>query len=338
MDFSLIHMHTHIHMHTQPYIHTKCHQTVNSRADMLVWFGSCCEFMLWQSKISENKILVSSVHHKICFSSCHAAVNIQVLLQTQGHGYRNTWNAHNCSLKWSSAPSICLQMLYKIERRMNRAWKWSRRWAVNGCSKYSNSCKTVWTRSQSLSSNNPTINWQIRHQILHKTQGNMRGNEIDDRLTKRGSGQRFIGPEPFLGVSRQSIRRKMKRWMPNQHLALWRGPCSTQRQAWELISGLDLATGARLLSFNRTQTRAVIGLLTGHNTLSRHLHVMGLSDKPTCRKCGTEEETSVHILCKCEALASLRHTHLGSSFLDPEDIRVLGVEAIWNFVTSTGPL
>jgi hypothetical protein len=73
----------------------------------------------------------------------------------------------------------------------------------------------------------------------------------------------------------------------------------------ELISGPYLATGASLLSFNRTQSRVVIGLLTGHNTLRRHLYVMGLSNNPTCRKCSTEEQTSVHILCKCEALASL---------------------------------
>ena len=79
------------------------------------------------------------------------------------------------------------------------------------------------------------------------------------------------------------------------------------------------------------QSRAVIGMLTGHNTLRRHLYVMGLSDNPNCRKCGAEEETSVHILCECETLASLRHIHLGSFFLDPEDIRVLGVGAIWNF-------
>jgi hypothetical protein len=30
---------------------------------------------------------------------------------------------------------------------------------------------------------------------------------------------------------------------------------------------------------------------------------MGLCNDPMCRKCGTEEETSVHILCECEALA-----------------------------------
>jgi len=147
----------------------------------------------------------------------------------------------------------------------------------------------------------------------------------------------LLGLSLSWGVSRQNIRRKMKRWIENKHLALWRGPCSTQRQARELISGPDLATRARLLSFNRTQSRVVTGLLTGHNTLRRHLHIIGLCNDPMCRKCGTEEETSVHILCECEALASLRHAYLGS-FLDPEDIRELGVGAIWNFAKGTGLL
>jgi len=70
------------------------------------------------------------------------------------------------------------------------------------------------------------------------------GNEIADKLARSGSVQRFVGPEPFLGVSRQNIRRKMKRWMEKQHLALWRGPCNTQRQAQELISVPNLATEA----------------------------------------------------------------------------------------------
>ena len=37
------------------------------------------------------------------------------------------------------------------------------------------------------------------------------------------------------------------------------------------------------------------------------LHLIGLSDSPLCRRCGAEEETSVHIVCECEALASNRH-------------------------------
>ena len=62
---------------------------------------------------------------------------------------------------------------------------------------------------------------------------------------------------------------------------------------------------------------------------------MGLNNNPICRKCGTEEETSVHILCECEALASLKHTHQGSFFMDPEDIRKLSIGAICNFAKGT---
>jgi hypothetical protein len=65
---------------------------------------------------------------------------------------------------------------------------------------------------------------------------------------------------------------------------------------------------------------------------------MGLSDNPNCRKCGTEEETPVHVLCACEALVSLRHSYLGSFFLDPEDIRKLNMGVIWKFAKGTGLL
>ena len=70
----------------------------------------------------------------------------------------------------------------------------------------------------------------------------------------------------------------------------------TQRQARELVLGSCLDVKARLLSLNRIQPRAVTDFLTGHNTLRRHLHLMGLSDSPLSRRCGAEDETSAHIL------------------------------------------
>ena len=39
-----------------------------------------------------------------------------------------------------------------------------------------------------------------------------------------------------------------------------------------------------------------------------------------------KEETTAHIVCECEALATLRHTYLGSFFLEPEDINPLNAE------------
>jgi len=49
-----------------------------------------------------------------------------------------------------------------------------------------------------------------------------------------------------------------------------------------------------------------------------------------------QEETSAHILCECEALASLRHVYLGSFLLEPEDIKGISLGAVWNFNKATG--
>ena len=121
-------------------------------------------------------------------------------------------------------------------------------------------------------------------------------------------------------------------------MVLWRGPRSTQRQARELISGPNLATRARLLSFNRTQSRAVVGLLIRYSIMRRHLYVMGLKNNPVCRKRVTTKENSVNILCACEALTSLRYSYLGSFFLEPEDVRKLSIGVIWNLGKGTGIL
>jgi hypothetical protein len=49
-----------------------------------------------------------------------------------------------------------------------------------------------------------------------------------------------------------------------------------------------------------------------------------------------EEETSAHILCECEALASLRHAHQGSFFLEQRDIQNMSLGAIRDFGEATG--
>jgi hypothetical protein len=110
------------------------------------------------------------------------------------------------------------------------------------------------------------------------------------------------------------------------------GLSNTHRQAQELISGPSLVTKATYLSFNWTQSRVVTGILTRHNTLRRHLYLMGLSDSSLlCRRCAAQDETLAHYICECEALASLRHVYLGWSFLQPEDIQNISLWANSNF-------
>jgi ribonuclease HI len=110
------------------------------------------------------------------------------------------------------------------------------------------------------------------------------GSEIANELARSGSVLEFLGPELALGVSRRSIQRMLSRWLINQQWASWRGLDGIQRQARELISGPSLAAKAKFLSFNRIQARVVTGLLSGHNTLGRHLHLLGLLDSPLCRR------------------------------------------------------
>jgi hypothetical protein len=70
---------------------------------------------------------------------------------------------------------------------------------------------------------------------------------------------------------------------------------------------------------NSTATRPtahnlVTKILTGQNTLRRHLYLMWLIDSPLCRRCVAEEKTSAHVLGECEDLSLLRHTYLDCSF------------------------
>ena len=158
----------------------------------------------------------------------------------------------------------------------------------------------------------------------------VRADEIADRVATEVTICQFVGPEPSLGVSRQNIRIKTKCWMDKQRMALLLN-YHTQRQARKWISGPRQTGKTRLLSFNRTQSGVVTGLITGRNTFGRHLHIMGLNDSPLPSRYAAEFETSAHVFRECEALALHRRAYLGSFFLDPEDVGSLSLRAVWNF-------
>jgi hypothetical protein len=62
----------------------------------------------------------------------------------------------------------------------------------------------------------------------------------------------------------------------------------------------------------------VVGLFTGH------LFKLGLTDEPSCEGFLEKDESAIHILCDCEAIAYLRFRYLGQVFL-------------WNNVTIMTP-
>jgi len=68
----------------------------------------------------------------------------------------------------------------------------------------------------------------------------------------------------------------------------------------------------------RRDLKTLVYLLTGHNTLDRHLTIMRRVNDPLCPLWKEEEETSLYFLGKCCATANIRRLHFGAPFWNPE--------------------
>ena len=56
-----------------------------------------------------------------------------------------------------------------------------------------------------------------------------------------------------------------------------------------IIDPMDKSEAKRLLSSNRNQLRAFVGVPIGHSLVNYHLYKIGLSNEPDCRFCGEED-------------------------------------------------
>jgi hypothetical protein len=139
-----------------------------------------------------------------------------------------------------------------------------------------------------------------------------------------------------LGIPSQCIRQGVTDWMTKEHLLRWKGMSVSQHLAHNLNQGHHIGNKTIVLSLSRVKIRSVTAFLISHNTLRRHLHVMGLVADPTCRFCGLDGESSNHVPGYWEALAERRFFTLGDQRLDPKDIRMCNLRAILSFIRSAG--
>ncbi len=127
-------------------------------------------------------------------------------------------------------------------------------------------------------------------------------------------------------------------WGNLTHLQYWsnRQDCVMMKEF-----GLELNSAAShyLLGLNKKTLWLLVGVLTGHNTLNKHLHRMNLFGSPLCNKCGLEyEETSAHFLCECNAYLRLRLECFGSYQLPQADVKKTKFANIVKFITNSGRL
>jgi hypothetical protein len=127
---------------------------------------------------------------------------------------------------------------------------------------------------------------------------------------RTGTEYPFIGLEPACKMSIGVPKIAFRDWTNRNN-----------KKKWESVTGLTQAKGfilgpsARrtkdLLKLNRDQLRWLEGLPTGHCYIKWHRFKLELTDDPICDRCLEEDESVTHILCDCEAIASLRFRHLG---------------------------
>jgi len=104
-----------------------------------------------------------------------------------------------------------------------------------------------------------------------------------------------------------------------QHEKRWQD-LQTCRQTKEMVVGRCKRRERDLLALPRRTLRLVIGILSGHVELNRHLSIMGLSKDPFCEYCSEATESASHFLCYCNKFFSIRNLIWGKPCLHPEDI------------------
>ncbi|WP_368734103.1 ribonuclease H family protein, partial [Listeria welshimeri] len=112
-------------------------------------------------------------------------------------------------------------------------------------------------------SNNVILQWIKGHS------GSM-GNDAADELARRGSQMPAIGPGPQLPLTFSTFRSWLRQCTLDTHNARWINSTSC-RQSKEAIPALSGSLSRKLLRLNRINLRLIVGIMTGHSPLNRHL-------------------------------------------------------------------
>ena len=160
------------------------------------------------------------------------------------------------------------------------------------------------------------------------------GNEVADRLAKRGATEPFWGPEPGLPLTNTFFKNLIREWGRDLHNREWRARKDC-RQTKMFVKDIGQKPKAGFMSLNRRAARTAIQLMSGHNNLQRHRFLMKMEESPTCEKCGLEEETAEHFLIMCPAYWEERLKIWGSRMLDQGDLVHLRVQDLQKFANVT---
>merc|ERR1712110_908790 len=152
------------------------------------------------------------------------------------------------------------------------------------------------------------------------------GNELADKLAKEALTQEVTANIPL--ITEREINNEIKRLMHLQWQREWQAE-PTCRQTRLFYPYLRPEHSWEIISSSRLIYSTFVQFETGHNFMARHQHLIDSNQKdytggstPTCRLCGTDEQTSAHIIAQCHTLIQLRVKYFKTEFLNPPYINL----------------
>jgi hypothetical protein len=143
------------------------------------------------------------------------------------------------------------------------------------------------------------------------------------------------GREPCLPLAPSSVKRREREWLLKSHCASWSlETACCQSRMW--LKKPNPGLWRYSLRMPGSKMRILVGVITGHCPLNKHLHNMGLIDEPICIACGMEDKSAFHLLCDCPSLISLRMRPFSKPILSVEEYEGACVSALLRFALASG--
>ena len=112
---------------------------------------------------------------------------------------------------------------------------------------------------------------------------------------------------------------ELQHWACREQRKQWR-EATKCHQAKQLLRQANLSLTKYALKLSRGDLRILIGMLTSHADLNRHMAFMRIRTDAVCSLCQEDEETVLHLLGECNALYPKRLSILGSPYLSYEEL------------------
>ena len=132
-----------------------------------------------------------------------------------------------------------------------------------------------------------------------------RGNCRADDLAKEGAGRAGQDSDPHVHMPHSQIKSDIHKAILQLWTAEWQSDTSAAHTKF-FYNGPSTHKAKHVYKLARLELGRFVRLITGHNNLNHFQTRIGLWGSPTCRLCGQDNESFIHLLTACPRLRLTR--------------------------------